>query len=231
MRAKLTGPLAILVGAVAMLGSVRPAAAQNFPPGDRLTTRMPEDAVGVDVKAVLAIAMRLGVPVGFEEVGALADQIKGPFHPLLRHKPIVSVRPTPLDVRGVTLREALDAVVAKDPRYAWTVLDGVVVVRPVAAWRDPSHPLLRPMQAVRLEDARLAEAVDPWRLEAESDPAEGTLLDRLNATARARGQYHWILASSSALVLMDRGRAVEIVEPVLRLGDEAGEDTIPLYRR
>ena len=45
-----TRSLAIVVGAVAVLGLVRPAAAQNFPP-DPLAVRMPDDAVGVDVEA------------------------------------------------------------------------------------------------------------------------------------------------------------------------------------
>src|SRR6185503_10100532 len=120
--------------------------------------RMPDDATGVDVQAVVQIAIRLGVPLGFEELGALADQVKGPFRPLTRRTPVVRRRPTPLDVRGVPLRAALDAVVSKDRRYAWTVLDGVVVIRPVAAWRDASHPLLQPVNALQLEGARLLEA-------------------------------------------------------------------------
>jgi len=192
--------MAIVVGVVAVFGSVCPAAAQNFPP-DPLAVRMPDDATGVDVKAVVAIAIRMGVPVGFEELGALADRVKGPFLLTNRsEKRIVSVRPTLVDARGVTLREALDAVVVRNRRYAWKEFDGVVVVRPAAAWRDPSHPLL-------------------------------TLIDQLNATVRVRARSHWILERSSSLVLLDRGRAVEVVEPVLRVVDEAGEETIALPGR
>lgn len=200
MGPKLTRLLAVVVGVVAVLGSVHPAVAQNFLP-DPLAFRMPDDAAAVDVKAVVAIAIRLGVPVGFEEMGALADRVKGPFLLANRsEKRIVSVRPALVDARGVTLREALDAVVVRNRRYAWRVIDGVVVVRPAAAWRDPSHPLL-------------------------------TLIDQLNATVRARGRSHWILERSSSVVLLDRGRAVEVVEPVLRVVDEAGEETIPLPGR
>ena len=212
----LTRSLAVVVGAVAVFGSVCPTAAQNFPP-DPLAVRMPDDATAPDVKAVVAVAIRMGVPVGFEEVGALAEQVDRAFLPFARNdkqvftrkdrrvfsrrdRRVFGARRTPPDVRALTLGDALDTAVARDRRYAWDVLDGVVVVRPAAAWRDPSHPLL-------------------------------TLIDQLNATVRARGRAHWVLERSSSVVLLDRGRAVEVVEPVLRVVDEAGEETIPLPGR
>ena len=216
MGPKLTRSMAVVVGVVAVFGSVCPAAAQNFPP-DPLAVRMPDDATALDVKAVVAIAIRMGVPVGFEAVGALAEQVNGAVLPSARNDKGVFTRkdrqvftrrdrrvfgarrPQP-DVPGLTLGHALDAVVARDRRYAWNVVDGVVVVRPVAAWRDPSHPLV-------------------------------PLIDQLNATVRARPRSHWILERSSSLVLLDRGRAVEVVEPVLKVVDEAGEETVPLHGR
>ena len=214
MGPTLTRTLAGVVGVVAVLGSVRPAAAQNFPP-DPLAVRMPENATAMAVKAVVTIAVRAGVPVGFEEVGALAEQVNAAFLPFARDdkrvfarskdrrvfgrkdRRVFGARRTLPDVRSLTLGDALDAAVAKDRRYAWQVLDGVVVVRPVAAWSDPSHPLV-------------------------------PLIDQLNATVRARARSHWILERSSSLVLLDRGRAVEVVEPVLRVVDKVGEETIPL---
>ena len=201
MRASSTRALSIVVGVIAVLASPCLAIAQNVSV-DPVSVRMPDDATGVDVKAVVAIAIRLGVPLGFEEAGALAERVRGPIRPsVVREKPIVSVRPTPLDVRGVTLRQALDAVITKDRRYAWRMLDGVVVVRPVAAWNDATHPL------------------------------DETLLNRLDAMVRTRARSHWVLASERSLVLLDRGRAVEVSEPVLRLRDDAGEETIPLPKR
>jgi len=201
MRASPTRALSIVVGVVAVLASPCAAIAQNVSP-DPLSVRMPDDATGVDVTEVVAIAIRLGVPLGFEEAGALAERVRGPIRPsVVRERPIVSVRPTPLDVRGVPLRQALDAVVTKDRRYAWRMLDGVVVIRPVAAWRDATHPL------------------------------DETLLERLNVTVRTRARSHWSLTSERSLVLLDRGRAVEASEPVLRLYDDAGEELIPLPKR
>jgi hypothetical protein len=202
MGPKLTRSLAVVVGVVAVFGSVRLPAAQNFP-ADPLAVRMPDDATAADVQLVVTMAVRLGVPLGFEAVGALAERVSMPFRPGpdgAKPKPLVSVRPRPLDVRGVPLRHALDAVVAKDRRYAWQLIDGVVVVRPVAAWGDPSHPWV-------------------------------PLMEKLNAMVRARGRSHWILEPASSLVLLDRGRAVEVTEPRLRVVDEAGEQTLPLRGR
>ena len=35
-----------------------------------------------------------------------------------------------IDLTGFTVREALDRLVAEEPRHAWHVLEGAVVVRP-----------------------------------------------------------------------------------------------------
>ena len=47
MGVKSTCSLAVFVAALAILGSVRPAPAQDFPPQDPLAIRMPDDAQGV----------------------------------------------------------------------------------------------------------------------------------------------------------------------------------------
>ena len=97
MRPNPTRSLAIVVGALSVLGSVRPAAAQNFPP-DPLAVRMPDDAVGADVALIVSIAARLDIPFGFEEAGALSERVSMPFstQQASRPKPLVSVRPPPL---------------------------------------------------------------------------------------------------------------------------------------
>jgi hypothetical protein len=205
MGRKLSRTLAIVVAVVSVLASTRPAAAQNVPP-DPLSVRMPDDAVGADVELIVSIAARLGLPFGFEAAGALSEGVSMPFSTRggsSRPRPLVSVRPTPLDVRGVTLRQALDAVVAKDRRYSWREVDGVVVVRPVAAWRDPEHPLLR------------------------RELAGTSLFDQLNEMARAEGAQ-WSLRSEVHTILLDRGRAVTVTEPVLRLDAAGASRTFPL---
>ena len=209
MGPTLTRKVAIVVGAVAVFGSVRPSAAQNFP-ADPLAVRMPDDATEADVETIVTIAVRLGVPVGFEAVGALRERVSGPFKHGpngTRPKPLVSVRPTPLDVRGVPLRHALDAAVAKDRRYEWREMEGVVVVRPRAAWHDPRHPLHLP-----------------------SDVSTGTLLGMLNEAARTPGGTHWSLTSEVRTIFLDRGRAVTITRAVITIDGPTGSREIPLWR-
>jgi hypothetical protein len=135
---------------------------------------------------------------------------------VVRERPIVSVRPTPLDVRGVTLRQALDAVVTKDRRYAWRMLDGVVVIRPVAAWRDRDHPLLRSATAADLDAAGLSTDFD------------GTVFDAVNTAVRAHSGLQWSLRSEVSTVFLDRGRAVTVSRPMLSLSGPAGSREFPL---
>lgn len=230
MRPNQTRWLTIVVAMVSVLGSTRPAPAQNFPP-DPLSVRMPDDAVGANVELIVSIAARLGLPFGFEEAGALSERVSMPFSTRggpSRPKPLVSVRPTPLDVRGVTLRQALDAVVAKDRRYSWREVNGVVVVRPVAAWRDPEHPLLRRVPAVGLrQDAEGDELLAALR-HPSLDFAGGTLFELLNAAVRANGRMQWSLRSDVNTIFLDRGRAVTVSQPVLSLGAAAGSRAFPL---
>jgi hypothetical protein len=223
MRPKPTRTLAIVVGAVAVFGSVCLSAAQNFA-GDPLAVRMPDDATGADVERIADIASRLGVPVGFEAVDALAEQVSTPF----RQSPkdtrlgretaigretrlgkksrltgLSRVRSRPLDVRGVTLRQALDAAVAADRRYEWYYIDGVVVVRPASSWRDPEHPLSR----------MLPEGI--------------SLFDHVNALARTE-RLQWSLRSETSTILLDGGRVVTVAQPILSVSG-AVPRTFPVW--
>lgn len=108
------------------LTRVAGSAAQN--PGVRLLdSPLPNEFQIEDgsVVSVLAEAARAsGVPVGLE--GA-RDPDAGPK---------VSV-----DIRGGTMRDALEAVVRQDTRYEWRVVDGVINVYPKAG-RDDLLPSL-----------------------------------------------------------------------------------------
>jgi hypothetical protein len=223
MGPKQTRRLAIVVGAVAVFGSVCPPAAQNFP-ADPLLVRLPADANKADVEAIVAAAARLDVPFGFEAVDALSEQISTPF----THSPKetglgretaigresrlgkksrltgLSRRRSPtLDIRGVTLRQALDAAVAVDRRYEWRSIEGVVVVRPASAWSDPEHPLLR--------------TVSPGT----------SLLDEVNAIARAE-RAQWSLRSENSTILLDGGRAVTLAQPILSVSGPV-QRTFPVW--
>jgi hypothetical protein len=221
MRVSPTRALAIVVGVVAVLASPCPAIAQNVSSAP-LAVRMPDDATNADVELIVSIATRLGVPLGFEAVGALSERVSMPYKTQSsRDAPkIVSVRPRPRDVRGLTLRQALDAAVASDRRYEWREMDGVVVVRPRAAWGDRDHPLLRPVTAADLDAAGLPTDVDGR-----------TVFDALNAAVRAHERFQWSLRSEISTILLDRGRAVTVAQPVLRLDGPAGWREIPLRQR
>jgi len=228
MRPNTTRSLAIVVGALSVLGLVRPAAAQNFPPNP-LAVRMPDDAVGVDVKALVAIVTRLDIPFGFEEAGALSEHVSMPSSRRggSSRPPLVSVKPRPVDLRGATLRQALDAVVSADRRYEWRDVGGVAVVRPRAAWRDPEHPLLRQVSTIRLHGTGGDELLAALK-HLSLDSAGGTLFELLVAAARADGRMQWSLRSQRDTILMDRGRAVTVSHPVLRLSSSAGSGEFPL---
>jgi hypothetical protein len=53
---------------------------------------------------------------------------------------------------GMTLGDALNTLVARDPRYVWQDVHGVIVLRPIRAWLDYQHPLLQSVSATRLQD-------------------------------------------------------------------------------
>jgi hypothetical protein len=96
--------------------------------------------------------------------------------------------PTRVDLTGLTVRQALDALVATDPRYAWRQFGRTVVIRPAAAWDDASHPLHRRAGIETDDNQPLAEAVRQV-VEGEVIPAEMAALaasiDRGKRVARA----------------------------------------------
>ena len=121
-------------------------------------------------------------------------------------------------ITGLSLREALTALMAIDPRYEWRELDGVIVVRPVVAWTQPEHPLSRQAGPARLERATVADAAN--YLHAMLEPgmtftperdrgvevrrvtitsADRTpLMTLLNTVARSFGEVCWIYEELNA---------------------------------
>jgi hypothetical protein len=113
------------------------------------------------------------------------------------------------DLDGLTVREALDALVAQDPRYQWEDHDGTVVIRPIGALADPTDALNQPIAGMlgdrlRLEDvlARVTAvvlgtgvpAILPAVMGSQEfalDAPGGTVLDLLAAAARAHGAVMW----------------------------------------
>lgn len=116
-----------------------------------------------------------------------------------------------INATGRTLREVLDAMIAVDPRYEWREMQGVIVVRPAAAWHDPESILFRLVPSVRLANVspqaaidRVAQALGFQPVLAgfadgktiSLDQPQGTVLDLVNAMLRAHGEITWALTPS-----------------------------------
>ena len=100
-----------------------------------------------------------GIVVAFEaapevtEVGAVATE---DLAALLKARAERGQRVT---LAGKTVREALDTIVAIDPRYRWIDVGGVPVVRPSASWTNPNNPLNQVVAPVVWPETDLATAL------------------------------------------------------------------------
>jgi hypothetical protein len=156
-------------------------------------------------------------------VGAEADQIAHRFNTLMGieesrgcESPAWHGRDSQQDiVATMSLREAMDDLVARAPTYRWRVIGDVVVLRPGVAWDDPSNPLHQMTRAFDVRGASLRTALhlvldDPHALqfvEHTDLPATfredrshvsvlfpgGTLLQALTSIIRAHGSATWRL--------------------------------------
>jgi hypothetical protein len=108
--------------------------------------------------AVIQIAKAVQVPVGVEPVPEICRSSGKPATP--------AVDPPHRDrifLTGKTVAQALNELIAADPRYYWGESDGVIVMRPVTAWADKRHFLHRTLPSVRIVDQNLGGALDVWR--------------------------------------------------------------------
>jgi hypothetical protein len=114
------------------------------------------------------------------------------------------------DLEGLTVREALDALVAQDPRFHWQEHDGVIVIRPIGALADQGDALNQRIAGVRADRVSLEEVRGrattavvgrgvSETLPAATAPQEfaldapgRTVLDLLAAAARAHGHVMWL---------------------------------------
>lgn len=145
------------------------------------------------------IAREAGIPFGFEWTREpLPDSVAEPSSNTLSQ---------------MTVEQALDAVVQADPRYAWRELDGVLVIRPRAAWTDPHHPFNRPIGTLDVRGTNplaVLIQVRAWMYpDASVRPAwqmplapatfdlhvkDATVLQVLDATVKTAGDVYWCLS-------------------------------------
>src|SRR5262245_14184021 len=60
-----------------------------------------------------------------------------------------------VSLSGMTLAGAMDRAISEDPRYWWTLTDGVLVVRPLEAWGEREHFLHRTLTSFQVENRNL----------------------------------------------------------------------------
>jgi len=94
-------------------------------------------------RAMAELAWAVGIPIGYE---APADE---PWQPTA---PDSSIR-----TEGETIEQLLDAIVAREPRYLWTVDNGVIHLRPRAAVADPDNILNQGIEGFAIDGATSSE--------------------------------------------------------------------------
>ncbi len=156
---------------------------------------LPITASAISSGVVEKLANAVRAPMGIESLPTvtLPDDAPSP-----EETPLVTLT-------GMTLWNALGALIALDPRYQWRDMDGVIVFRPLAAWSDRRNPLLRGVEAFRFTDATLFDVLKAFnarlgittpvnlsdaRRFAIDSPA-GSVLEALNTIVRSHGDLHW----------------------------------------
>jgi hypothetical protein len=167
---------------------------------------------------IYAPAGDLATPSDASEIGLLSRIFRAAGAPFGFETDERNQRPTsgapvePHIFAARTLREALDSFVKLDPRYEWRDANGVIVVRARAAWMDPRDALNQPVHDIDWSEldpvaafnhvARLLypDAHDPFEgllpmgaRRFDVRLRQGTVLDVLNAAARADGELGWIV--------------------------------------
>lgn len=201
----MSGPFGSGYG-VSGVGSALPLDPSQF----GLSNRLPLDALDTIVGA-----RRDGRPVevtGIQPwtIEALAQATRTSFGlQIAAAAPALALEAQTLTATGRTLRDVLDLLVARDPRYYWRVIDGTVVIRPVNAWSDSGDPLFALVRDVELQDVTMSEAVEkvldalgggktagynfPDSRKVSFASLHGSALDLLTALAKAHGWLTWTL--------------------------------------
>ncbi|MGH9218687.1 MAG: hypothetical protein ACRD1W_05270 [Vicinamibacterales bacterium] len=118
-----------------------------------------------------------------------------------------------LNLRGMTVGDALKKLTALDPRYRWIESDGVIIVRPLAAWSNPKNVLNYQTESFVLKDATLGNALNAIVSAITGTPREHPFSETteqgarrfnvtmrttsageaLDAIVRAHGASYWVM--------------------------------------
>jgi hypothetical protein len=154
-------------------------------------------------------------------VSDLARTLRAPFGFQSGAEPRRPNEMPPFTATGRPVREVLEILAVRDPRYAWRFLDGAIVVRPTSAWADPNDPLFALVPDVDVQDGSMTDAVRKVLTALGGDvtaltfpdgrnvsflAVHPTALDLLNALARAHGSLVWTYADADAKEIDATGR-------------------------
>jgi hypothetical protein len=183
-----------------------------FPPGQPINVGLPLTPFQLEW-ALDRIASSVQVPIGFE---AVSDE---EWQPKPANAKIV--------LTGMTVREALDLLISKDPRYAWSESNGVIHLRPA---NTRASILAYPVRSFAVPDTTVSDVLPqvchllhPNRVETGilgSGPApgelgtrrftaivkNGTLLDVLDAIVTQHGAATWHVSYAPASDVLRIGR-------------------------
>ena len=186
-----------MLAVFSILLSATPVPAQTPSPLDvpiahlSIPTHLPPCGLKV---AIGNVAKQSGVLVGFE-------QTSNCFYAFPKLDADVT------DLSGMTVRSALDALVAKVPDYRWSEMNGIAVVRPASSWNDSANVLnsrVRPfaldnmpitptlLSLLKLDRAKVTKVSWDWEKQAVSMVfSGGTMVEALNALIKAHGGMMW----------------------------------------
>lgn len=143
-----------LGGLLLALGLATPVAAQDgVPPLERI----------IDISVPVDASRECSVPGTVLMLARRFEMLAGIEYPRSPCAKMGATQPGPIEsinLRGMTVEEALARLASIDPRYRIIERDGVVVVRPVTAWSDPKNVLNFGSPSFVLEDATLGIALD-----------------------------------------------------------------------
>jgi hypothetical protein len=169
------------------------------------------------------VARAAGVPLGFENLPGCGF---GQRTVVPGNRGAVLFASTP--------REAFDEIAALNDSFRWQEMDGMAIVRPVAAWYDADDLLNLPAHSFQLmnvgaDDAlyRVLQAATPRVRYVQSrkrvygpldapvsvDFGGGTMLGALNAVVRAKGDAEWRVGSTNGAAAILIGRLSKLTEP------------------
>ena len=104
---------------------------------------------------------------------------------------------------GMAAREALDRLVELDPRYRWSESNGVIVVRPLVAWTDPTHFLHRTGPSFRVSDQHMGGALEAIMTALGPFPRAPSLELRTFTTPQGNHRFSVDLGATSIIEALD----------------------------